>query len=73
MPILISPESISASTPIVEKYPKPPITIKSSNSGYVAPPTSHRTPVPINNNNGYVTHSMMNVSLIFAQSIKLKF
>lgn len=63
MPILISPESISASTPIVEKCPKPSIAIKSSNSGYVAPPTSQRNPVPINN--GYVTHSMMNVSLIF--------
>lgn len=61
MPILISPETISASTPIVEKCPKP--TIKSSNSGYVAPPTTQRNPVPINN--GYVTHSMMNVSLVF--------
>ncbi|KAL7010742.1 hypothetical protein ACKWTF_016858 [Chironomus riparius] len=59
MPILISPEAISASTPIVEKCPKPTtIAIKTNNSGYVAPPTSHRNPVPINN--GYVTHSMMN-------------
>ena len=65
MPILISSEAISASTPIVEKCPKPTtIAIKSNNSGYVAPPASHRNPVPINN--GYVTHSMMNVSLLFA-------
>lgn len=64
-PILISPESMSASTPVVEKFiTKPNIILnpKTASSGYVAPPMIHSTPIPVNSN-GYVTHSMLNVSV----------
>lgn len=66
-PILISPESISTATSISEKLNKPNVILHPktppSNSGYIAPPAIHSTPVPQINSNGYVTHSMLNVNI----------
>lgn len=63
-PILISPESISASTPVAEKFNNPNAFMHPktppNHSGYIAPPVLHSTPVPQINSNGYVTHSMLN-------------
>lgn len=68
-PILMSPDLMSTSTPIVDKICTPNIIpnakVPMPSSGYVSqPPIKLASPVvpSSGNGNGYVTHSMFNVS-----------
>lgn len=67
-PTLRKPDMMQASTPVSDKNSRPTFLLnhKQPSNGYVIQPSAKViSPVLPSNNNGYVTHSMLNVSPLF--------